>query len=431
MKRTITAIIVILTSINAFAQFDIWLAKGQQAMYNKNYEQAIDAFNEAIKINDKNANAYYNRGLAYLFSQVFEKAYYDFSRAIELDTTLADAYNNRGYCLFINGNFADASLDFDKAIQLDPKFEEAYINRGSNNIDLGKTDAAISDLKKAISFNDKNPSPYMELGRAYYKMKNYKLSAENYSLAIKYGLNNPKMYYSRGNAYFKLEDYKKAISDYTIAFKSDSTDIDALNNRAMAYDNLGDQKAADADRTLLQMISGTDKIFIPFEKLVFKNVTDSAKKFSFVMPESWNIIEYHSVFSDDIIISPEKIDKITSPFSIGVKLSFNKNMKEYYKVSDPDSLIEFWYGSVMANAKDYFSHQVLYAKQIAKSVKGRQNLVVVKYTQDSYPLTMYEYALADENVLFYSFHQAPEKQFEFFKPVFDKIIESIKLIHKE
>ena len=43
-----------------------------------------------------NAEAYYNRGIAYGDKGEYDKAIEDYSKAIELNPEYAEAYNNRG-----------------------------------------------------------------------------------------------------------------------------------------------------------------------------------------------------------------------------------------------------------------------------------------------------------------------------------------------
>ena len=62
-------------------------------------DRAIADFNEAIRLDPKNAIAYTNRGLAYGDKGDTDRAIADLTEAIRLDPKNAIAYTNRGYSL--------------------------------------------------------------------------------------------------------------------------------------------------------------------------------------------------------------------------------------------------------------------------------------------------------------------------------------------
>lgn len=62
----------------------------------KQFDKAIEDFEEAIKHNPKNDDAYKRRGNAYRRLKQYERAIEDYNMAIELNPNYADAYNNRG-----------------------------------------------------------------------------------------------------------------------------------------------------------------------------------------------------------------------------------------------------------------------------------------------------------------------------------------------
>jgi len=71
----------------------------------------------------EDADAYNNRGFAYIQKGELDQAIADFDKAIELDPELAEAYNDRGYAYYLKGEVAKAVSDFEKCIELsnDPR----------------------------------------------------------------------------------------------------------------------------------------------------------------------------------------------------------------------------------------------------------------------------------------------------------------------
>ena len=135
--------------VNANDRGMIYLEQGE-------YQLAIDAFDEAIRLDPQDAIAYYNRGIAYngqgrgdtRGAARFNRAKQDFDQAIRLNPQ-ADAYYNRGVAYRNLGQYENAIEDFDEATSLDPQYAEAYYLRGSVYGALGKSVEAERDFAKA------------------------------------------------------------------------------------------------------------------------------------------------------------------------------------------------------------------------------------------------------------------------------------------
>lgn len=130
-------------------------ANNRAVVYNKSgeYLKAIEASNQAIKLDPSLAVAYNNRAWSYLELGQYEQAITDSSKAIDLDPRLALAYSNRGLAYIRLGHYEQAVADCTKAIDLDPRLALAYANRGTAYIQLGRYDKAIADLHKAVQLD--------------------------------------------------------------------------------------------------------------------------------------------------------------------------------------------------------------------------------------------------------------------------------------
>ena len=85
---------------------------------------------KAIRLDPKDAIAYYNRGRAYANKGDHDKAIADYTEAIRLKPEVAEAYYDRGVAYANKGDYAKAIADSTEAIRLDPKYAWAYCNRG-------------------------------------------------------------------------------------------------------------------------------------------------------------------------------------------------------------------------------------------------------------------------------------------------------------
>ncbi len=138
--------------------------KGESCLEKFDLDSALAAFNEAIRLDPKFADAYCERGVVHGYyacvddinrrsaarKRENERAIADFNEAIRLDPKSAVAFRNRGEINRVKGDLDEAIADFTEAIRLDPKHAKAYAGRGCAYKDIGELDRAISDLTETI-----------------------------------------------------------------------------------------------------------------------------------------------------------------------------------------------------------------------------------------------------------------------------------------
>lgn len=101
----------------------------------EDFAKAMDTYNELVRIEDKNINAYYNMGVIQLVNlKKYELAIDYFSTAIKIAPKYVQAYYGRGLSYQAIGNMKLAIADYQACMDINPKFEPAY----SALKDLGK-----------------------------------------------------------------------------------------------------------------------------------------------------------------------------------------------------------------------------------------------------------------------------------------------------
>src|SRR5262249_6050794 len=91
--------------------------------------KAIADYNEAIRLDPKNVEAYSSKGLAWSKKKDHDRAMADYNEAIRLDANHAAAYRNRGFTWLSKKEYDKAIADYNEAIRLDPKYAGAYNGR--------------------------------------------------------------------------------------------------------------------------------------------------------------------------------------------------------------------------------------------------------------------------------------------------------------
>jgi lipoprotein NlpI len=108
--------------------------------------------------------AFYNRGNAYVLKGDHDKAIADFDQALKLEPKNASIYNNRGNARLDKGESDAAMADFEAAIKTDPRYAAAYFNRANALAAKGEIERALKDYDAAIKHNKRNVNAYIARG---------------------------------------------------------------------------------------------------------------------------------------------------------------------------------------------------------------------------------------------------------------------------
>lgn len=110
-------------------------------IFNENIENAINEFSNAIKKDPNYAEAYSNRGVAYMMQKKYNKALDDLKKAKDLKPDNANIRYNLASCYSLMGS-VDYGLD-----ELD-----ASLAKGFNSYDSLRKDPDINNLRKHKEF---------------------------------------------------------------------------------------------------------------------------------------------------------------------------------------------------------------------------------------------------------------------------------------
>ena len=208
---------------------------------------AIKTYSHAIKLNSHHADAYGNRGLAYLHEEERDLAIEDFNKLIQLEPNCtkgyfyaSEAYYDRGTVHCSEGNDDFAIKDYTKAIELQPDHADAYFDRGATYKGVGDYNAAIEDFSKFIELSPAHAMAYFSRGNTYFIKGKYEKAIKDYSKTIELNADYAEAYNNRGAAYYFKGNFDRGIEDYTKAIELNPNFADAYNNRGIAYGKKGE-----------------------------------------------------------------------------------------------------------------------------------------------------------------------------------------------
>jgi tetratricopeptide (TPR) repeat protein len=180
-------------------------------------------------------------------AQNFEGAIAAYGEAIRLVPTDASPYINRAYAHWSRGETDRAIADYDAAVRLDPDNIVARTNRAVAYNFRGDYDLAIRDLDHALRLKPDSPDILNSRcwGRALAGQMQAALSDCNESLRLR--PNDPNTLDSRGFTHLKMGEIDRAIADYDAALKQNPKLAGALYGRGMAKLRKGDKTGGNTD----------------------------------------------------------------------------------------------------------------------------------------------------------------------------------------
>ncbi|MCZ8225925.1 MAG: tetratricopeptide repeat protein [Microcystis sp. LE19-84.1B] len=297
--QAITGVIV----PNTNAKADIWIQRGGQLWRLARDQEAIKAFDEAIKQNDPDNVylAWYGKGLALFelrehqpaiealqqaintlpkredlknfhssilqrqsvvyrflgdFSKIagterearenYEQALTVINQAISLVPNNPNYYNEKWAVLSELKRYDEGLAAITQAIDLAPR-AAWYVNRGILYRDQQKYELALDDYNKAIKLNPNHANAYNNRGNLYYDLQKYDLALADYDKAIEINPNFAILYYNRGGVYYNQQKYELALSDINKAIDINPNYAEAYYNRGNIYYDLQKYELALSD----------------------------------------------------------------------------------------------------------------------------------------------------------------------------------------
>ncbi len=205
--------------------------------YNRNlvWKDDFTLWSDAISKSPGKSRPYCARAKGYLEKKDYLNAINDCNNALKIDPANEEAYIHRGAAYGYMKENQKAISDFTNAIEINPYQSDPFLNRGKIYRQLKKYRLALSDLNTAKIYDKKNDDIYHEKGMVFHGLKKYNKAIKNFSDAVRLNPHKAEYYYTRGHCYFSMENMDKAVDDFNQALILDPEHIESLNNRGMIF----------------------------------------------------------------------------------------------------------------------------------------------------------------------------------------------------
>jgi len=122
----------------------------------RQHEEALNSLETALKINPNDANFWFNKGMVLENMERNEEALQAYKQAATINLSLDRAWYRQGYLLAIQGSFNESLPLLDRAIELNSKNADAWNTKGEVLMELNSTEEAQSCFEKATALQPSN-----------------------------------------------------------------------------------------------------------------------------------------------------------------------------------------------------------------------------------------------------------------------------------
>ena len=136
-------------------QYKYYLDEAIEDFYKGKFEDAIFKLDKSIEVKNDFEISYFYRAACYQALEKWDMAMLDYTEAIRLNPKMTDAYYNRARIILtrkdiINPKIENAVLDLEIALSLDEKFIDALFAMAAAKKKLGEYNEALSYLDKLL-----------------------------------------------------------------------------------------------------------------------------------------------------------------------------------------------------------------------------------------------------------------------------------------
>ena len=213
---------------------EIYIAKAKIFEEQKNYNNAIELYNEIIPKFPYDDNIFYKKGICLENMEEYQEALKNFEQGLDINKSNIDCLYHKGYCCDILNNKKQALKCYDDIIKskeknIDNKIkEDCLILKSKILIDDEKYDDALQGLNEALRLNPDNSYIYFYKGFINNKKGEHQEALNNYLKSIEINNKDKIIYYNLGLAYLEISDFEKSLNYLNKSYELDNTFYQAL-----------------------------------------------------------------------------------------------------------------------------------------------------------------------------------------------------------
>jgi len=158
--------------------------RGVARLKDNQFQQAVDAFSQLIRMAPESPDAHKNRGVAYMKLGKYDLAIQDFNTTRKILPDMKGLYSNLGVAWYYKGEYTKAIENYDKEIDLTPDNHYAFFNRAICRVEINDLTLGLEDVNQAIALLPDFYLAHCLRGDLLVKMGKQSLARQAYQRAV-------------------------------------------------------------------------------------------------------------------------------------------------------------------------------------------------------------------------------------------------------
>jgi serine/threonine protein kinase len=220
------------------------LADAYRLYTQKRLDEALKAYEKAVKNNTNNALAWQGYGLAQRMRFQYQGALTSFEKALQLDPSLVPSMIGKGIVLSSLNRHSEAVTAFDSALKQQPNNAAAWNGKGVALKALGRSQEALTAFETALRLDPHLIEAWNNKGLLLSALNRQREALDAFDAALNLNKNYAPALFGRGQVYYEQHKLKQALRMFEAATQSDPKFAEAWNRRGNLLDELGDPESA-------------------------------------------------------------------------------------------------------------------------------------------------------------------------------------------
>lgn len=222
--------------------------EGDQFLKQQHYSQALQAYEEALRMDPLNFYAWNGKGTALYNQGNYRKALDAYLRASEIEPENAVVWVSAGLVLIRLQRYQQALVHFEHALSIDPQYVAAWNGKADAQLDLNMPEEALASYEHALSLDVRSFQAWNGLGNARSCLRDFAGAVDAYTRALLVNSRSAVAWCNKAEALMRLGHSKAALDALKEATEMDKGYSRAWTLKAEVYEALGNPQEAQKAR---------------------------------------------------------------------------------------------------------------------------------------------------------------------------------------